>query len=93
MLAVGDGCFFFFFSLLFCFVLFNSELSSQMNMMNMPEHIEGSTVHNYVKRRKRNEAAWFEPQHDKTNKMTCAPSEDSGQPGYPPSLNRVFAVR
>ena len=33
-----------------------------------------------------------EPQHDKTNKMTCAPSEDSDQPGHPPSLIRVFAV-
>ena len=35
----------------------------------------------------------YEPQHDKTNKMTCAPSEDSDQPGHPPSLIRVFAVR
>ena len=33
------------------------------------------------------------PPHDKTNKMTCAPSEDSDQPGHPPSLVRVFAVR
>ena len=24
--------------------------------------------------------------HDKTNKMTCAPSKDSDQPGHPPSL-------
>ena len=31
--------------------------------------------------------------HDKTNKMVCAPSEDSDQPGHPPSLIRVFAVR
>ena len=30
-----------------------------------------------------------EPQHDKTNKMTCVPSEDSDQPGHPPSLMRV----
>ena len=35
----------------------------------------------------------YEPQHYKTNKMTCAPSEDSDQPGHPPSLIRVFAVR
>ena len=28
----------------------------------------------------------FEPAHDKTNKMACAPSEDSDQPGHPPSL-------
>ena len=35
----------------------------------------------------------FEPQHGKTNKMTCAPSEDSDQAGHPPILIRVFAVR
>ena len=28
----------------------------------------------------------FEPPHDKTNKMACEPSEDSGQPGHPHSL-------
>ena len=33
-----------------------------------------------------------EPPHDKTNKMARAPSEDSDQPGHPPSLIRVFAV-
>ena len=33
-----------------------------------------------------------EPAHDKTNKMTCAPSEDSDHSGHPPSLIRVFAV-
>ena len=35
----------------------------------------------------------FEPQHNKTNKMTCASSEDSDQHGHPPSLIRAFAVR
>ena len=35
----------------------------------------------------------FEPPRDKTNKMACAPSEDSDQPGHPPSLIRVSAVR
>ena len=34
-----------------------------------------------------------EPPRDKTNKMACAPSKDSTQPGHPPSLIRVFAVR
>ena len=34
-----------------------------------------------------------EPPHDKINKMISAPSEDSDQPGHPPSLIRVFAVR
>ena len=34
----------------------------------------------------------YEPQNDKTNKMTCESSEDSDQPGHPPSLIRVFTV-
>ena len=34
-----------------------------------------------------------EPPRDKTNKMTCAPSEDSDQPGHPTILIRVFTVR
>ena len=34
-----------------------------------------------------------EPPHDKTNKMACAPSGASDQPGHRPSLIRVFAVR
>ena len=34
----------------------------------------------------------YEPPHDQTNKMAFAPSEDSDQPGHPPSLSRVFAV-
>ena len=45
--------------------------------------------------------SWSEPPHDKTNKTTLRPaktqislgSEDSDQPGHPPSLIRVFAVR
>ena len=39
----------------------------------------------YVDSRKKH----FEPPHDKTNKMTFVPSEDSDQPGHPPSLIRV----
>ena len=35
----------------------------------------------------------IELHRDKTNKMACAPSEDSDQPGHLPSLIRVFAVR
>ena len=34
-----------------------------------------------------------EPPHDKTNKMVGEPSEDTDQPGHPPSVFRVFAVR
>ena len=35
----------------------------------------------------------IEPHLDKTDKMACVPSEDSDQPGHPPSLIRVFADR
>ena len=41
---------------------------------------------------KDNDNQIFEPHHDRTNKMTCAPSEDSDQPGHLPSLIRVFTV-
>ena len=34
----------------------------------------------------------FEPPHDKTNKITCVPSEDLDQPGRRPSRIRVFTV-
>ena len=34
-----------------------------------------------------------EPEHGKTNKTACAPSEDSDQSGHPPRLIRAFAVR
>ena len=33
-----------------------------------------------------------EPLHDKTNKIACAPSEDSDQPGHLPSLIRILGV-
>ena len=33
----------------------------------------------------------YEPSHDKTNKITCAPNK--AQPGHPRSLIRVFPVR
>ena len=35
----------------------------------------------------------YEPPPDKTYEMACESSEDSDQPGHPPSLMRVFAVR
>ena len=35
-------------------------------------------------------ATVFEPAHDKTSKMACAPSKDLDQPGHPPSLIRVL---
>ena len=38
-------------------------------------------------------ALTYVPPHAKTNKMTCAPNEDADQPGHPPSLIGVFAVR
>ena len=35
---------------------------------------------------KKERNTWYEPPHDKINKMACVPSEDSDQPGHPPSL-------
>lgn len=35
----------------------------------------------------------FGPRHNITNKVAYALKKDSDQPGYPPSLIRVFAVR
>ena len=46
--------------------------------------------HNICFHGKRRET--FEPAHDKTYKMACAPSKDSDQPGHLPSLIRLFAV-
>ena len=34
----------------------------------------------------------FETENVKTNKMTCAPSTDSAQPGHPSSLISLFTV-
>ena len=34
----------------------------------------------------------IEPDHNKTNKITSTPSEDSDQPGYPSRLIRVVTV-
>ena len=34
----------------------------------------------------------YEPQHDKTNKVACAPCKGSDQAEHPPSQIRVFAV-
>ena len=44
------------------------------------------------KKKKKRYARKSEPPHDKTNKMACAPSEDSDQPGHPHSMIRVFAA-
>ena len=62
-----------------------------MQMMQTPVHMPDDNV---------SESAWemligvtSEPQHDKTNKMTCAPSKDSDKPGHPPRVFTVFNVR
>ena len=39
------------------------------------------------------ETVRFEPPHDKINEIARAHSEDSDQPGHPPSLIRVSAIR
>ena len=49
--------------------------------------------YNRVALRMKSSMVIYEPHRDKTNKMACAPSKDLYQPGHPPSLIRVFAVR
>ena len=58
-------------------------LGSVRNVKNVMKCIFAA----YIDSRKKH----FEPPHDKPNKMTFVPSEDSDQPGHPPSLIRVFA--
>ena len=63
-----------------CFILPSDAFSSELSvflLLNLLIHCQSTN----------------EPPDDKTNKMVCAPSEDSNQPGHPPSLIRVFAVR
>ena len=40
----------------------------------------------------RQEKVIIVPQHDKTNKMACATTDDSDQPGYPPSLISLRSI-
>ena len=60
-----------------------------LGSMRNVKHVMKCICAAYVDSRKKH----FEPPHDKTNKMTFVPSEDSDHPGHPPSLIRVFAVR
>ena len=60
-------------------------LVSMRNVKNVMKCISVA----YVDSRKKH----FDPPHDKTNKVTSVPSDDSDQPGHMPSLIRVFAVR
>ena len=62
-----------------------SDFRRSVNSCNAP-----GSVYKYLKQESQ---VWiYEPLHDKTNKMMCAPSEDS-DPGHLPSLIRVFPVR
>ena len=65
--------------------LYDFILDSMRNVKNVMKCICAA----YVDSRKKH----FEPPHDKTNKMTFMSSEDSDQPGHPPILIRIFAVR
>ena len=53
----------------------------------------GSTVMNFSGQKTLVVALIFDPAHDKTYKMACAPSVDSDQPWHLPILISVFAVR
>ena len=57
-------------------------LGSMRNVKNVMKRICAA----YVDSRKKH----FEPPHNKTNKITFVPSEDSDPPGHPSSLIRVL---
>ena len=64
------------------------------SVVMLPDHLDMTIVVNWdIKPQIVQNKNTSEPPHDKTNKMVCAPSEDSDQPGHPPSLIRVFTVR
>ena len=63
---------------------------------NAPEwnlHNSGKKKNHLTKAILINTYSIIELQHDKTNKVACAPSEDSDQPGHTPSLIRAFVLR
>ena len=77
------------FFLLFCFTRcsFCAEPNSTNKVEDLwekPDHLQADI--DFLTR------SPLEPNHDKTYKMACASSEDSDQPGHPPSLIRGFAV-
>ena len=52
----------------------------------MPEHSGFAYVRKVIRTFIWAASITYEPSHDKTNKMACSPSEDSDQPGHPPSI-------
>ena len=85
---------------------FESDLShvERIRLIHWPQRYSGLKVwtddrqtteagHTMISLYETSAEAKIEPPHDKTNKMTCAPNEDSDQPGHPPSLIRAFAFR
>ena len=55
--------------------------------------MQGSHLKMQLVKRVKEKKKLKEPHRDKINKMACAPSEDTNQPGHPHSLIKVFDVR
>ena len=70
------------------FFLYMTSMSDQLikSLCGYYADINNYTCHEQKHSKRKNE-----PPRDKTIKMACAPSEDSDQPGHPPSLIRGFA--
>ena len=69
-----------------------SNIKSEMRSFKSNENIHKKKepallLHIYIASKKERK------KEKQTNKMACAPSEASDQPGHPPSLIRVFAAR
>ena len=69
---------------------FNEDIVDALfGIPNVVDYLEGKQVQAFSQKA---QMLAYEPSHDKSNKLACAPSKDSDQPGHPPSLIRVFAV-
>ena len=78
---------FFFFLFLLAIGMFHGEIREILILL-----VENAFYASFSKCVKTNATKTYEPAHDKTYRMAYMPSEDSDQPGHPPSLIRVFAV-
>ena len=67
----------------FIFFLFLNENICYGHSLELPLQGDSNeySQHMFLWRNKKNE-----PAHEKINKMACAPSKDSDQPGHPPNL-------
>ena len=73
-------------------LLKHTDKDTMQGLRGVPELLIAALLR-HKQEEKQNVKPQNEPRHNKTNKVSGAPIEDSDQPGHLPSLIRVFAVR